>query len=151
MRVSFEPNYRAALWPCDEARETMLELIAGVDLLLLGNEEARLLFGTDEPQDVFRRVTDRCIGRTVLKCCARSAFALSDAGRVIHAMPGTVDPIDPVGAGDAFDAGLVVGLLRGEDISAAMELAGRCGALTVSRVGENVSFTSDLLAANPPR
>jgi 2-dehydro-3-deoxygluconokinase len=44
--------------------------------------------------------------------------------------------IDPVGAGDGFDAGLLAGLLRGLDLEAALALGARVGAACVSTLGD---------------
>ena len=44
--------------------------------------------------------------------------------------------IDPVGAGDAFDAGFLAGLLREYDLEAALKLGARLGATAVGALGD---------------
>jgi 5-dehydro-2-deoxygluconokinase len=44
-----------------------------------------------------------------------------------------VEVLNVLGAGDAFAAGLLAGLLRGEDFAGAARLANACGAIVVSR------------------
>jgi 2-dehydro-3-deoxygluconokinase len=40
--------------------------------------------------------------------------------------------VDPVGAGDAFAAGLLAGQLRGMDLATSLALATRCGAYAMT-------------------
>ena len=49
--------------------------------------------------------------------------------------PAGVLALDTIGAGDAFDAGLLAGLLAGEALEAALALACACGALSTRAVG----------------
>lgn len=46
-----------------------------------------------------------------------------------------VDAVDSTGAGDAFNAGLAVGLSRGQELGDAIRLACRCGAYCVTKLG----------------
>ena len=47
----------------------------------------------------------------------------------------TFDLVDTTGAGDAFDAGLVAGLLGGRELEAALEIANVTGALATQAAG----------------
>ena len=44
-------------------------------------------------------------------------------------------PVDTVGAGDTFDAGLLTGLLSGEPLDRALALACACGTLSTRSAG----------------
>jgi sugar/nucleoside kinase (ribokinase family) len=46
-----------------------------------------------------------------------------------------VVPVDTVGAGDSFDAGLLAGVLRGESIERALVIGCACGALSTRAAG----------------
>lgn len=59
-----------------------------------------------------------------------------------------VAAVDTVGAGDAFTAGLIAGLLAGEPLDAILRQAAACGALTTCRFGAFEAFpTAQVLAA----
>jgi len=98
----------------------------GVDLLLPNRAEALLLLGVgDEGQGA--AVTSEECARALLEH-APTVVLTSGGDGVIVAQRGAeavrvrvepVDPVDPTGAGDAFTAGLVHGLLGGEGIAAA--------------------------------
>jgi 2-dehydro-3-deoxygluconokinase len=52
--------------------------------------------------------------------------------------------VDPVGAGDAFNAGYVAVRLRGGSVAEALRAGARCGAAVVSRVGDTAGFPTSL-------
>ena len=63
-----------------------------------------------------------------------------------------VDVVDTVGAGDAFAAGLLDGLLRGRDPRDALVSANRLGAIVAARAGALPDWTAaELEAAGSPR
>ncbi len=54
----------------------------------------------------------------------------------------TVPAVDPTGAGDAFDAGFLLGHLAGWPLEQCLEWGNACGALTASRPGGSGAFRS---------
>jgi 2-dehydro-3-deoxygluconokinase len=140
VRVVLDPNYRSKLWDPIEARSVMRDLAARCDLLLPGMDEAELLTGESDPETAARELTRLGPSMVVVKLGAEGALALAD-GQLIR-RPGTPleRVVDPVGAGDAFAAGLLTGLLRGFAIDAALSLANRCGAVAMTSPGDMESL-----------
>jgi 2-dehydro-3-deoxygluconokinase len=135
-RVSFDVNYRPRLWSPGEARATLLPLMRQADVLLLGHEDARAVLEASDDDAALRRATECGAGLVVLKRAERGALAWYE-GRRWEVPAAPVDRlIDPVGAGDGFDAGLLAGLLRGLDLEAALALGARVGAACVSKLGD---------------
>jgi len=104
---------RARLWPSrDVCRRALLALIERADVVLIGHEDAAILFPDHDADAVLSAV--RALGpqSVVLKRGADGAVAETDEGRAsVPAYP--VAAIDTVGAGDGFDAGFVAGLIEG--------------------------------------
>jgi 2-dehydro-3-deoxygluconokinase len=138
--VVLDPNYRSKLWDKTEARSVMRDLAARCDLLLPGMDEAELLTGESDPELAARQLKELGPSMVVVKLGADGALAL--AGDDIVRVPGTPleRVIDPVGAGDAFAAGFLSGLLRGFTTAAALRLANRCGALAMLSPGDMESL-----------
>jgi 2-dehydro-3-deoxygluconokinase len=135
-QVSFDPNYRPRLWSESEARQALLPLISRIDILLMGHEDARAIFGTGEPGASMELAALLGPKTVVLKQAERGACALS-GGRFIQVPAHPVEKIvDPVGAGDAFDAGFLAGLLRQYDLEAALNFGARLGAAAVGTLGD---------------
>ena len=136
VRVVFDPNYRSKLWHRDQARRVMLDLASRADIVLPGLDEAELLTGESEPEAAARRLAAHGARSVIVKVGARGAVALVD-DCLIEAPPTRLERIvDPVGAGDAFAAGLLAGLLREMRIEDALRLANRCGAHAMLSPGD---------------
>jgi 2-dehydro-3-deoxygluconokinase len=134
--ISFDPNYRPRLWDAATARATLLPLIEQADILLMGHEDAYAMFETDDTDTILDRGATLGARVTVLKQAERGACAQVDGRRVqVHAHP-VERVIDPVGAGDAFDAGFLAGWLRGYSLEAALDLGARAGAVAVAALGD---------------
>jgi 2-dehydro-3-deoxygluconokinase len=133
-RVSFDVNYRSKLWGSGEARAFVEEILPSVDLLFVGDDEARALWGRDD-KDLVRELAARGPREVVLKLGREGSLALVD-GRIIARPAYPVEDVDPVGAGDAFDAGYLAGHLWGLAPEERLRVANAMGALSVATLGD---------------
>jgi len=135
-RVCVDPNVRPQLWPEPAAGVAALHaLMARADLVLLGDEDAAYLFPGLSETAILGAV--RALGPrvVVLKLGARGARAMVE-GEDASVAPYPVAVVDSVGAGDGFDAGFIVGLLRGDPLSRCLALGARVGAASVATTGD---------------
>jgi 2-dehydro-3-deoxygluconokinase len=133
-RVSFDVNYRSKLWSAEEAGAFAEELLPHVDLLFVGDEEARALWGRDD-EEFLRELAGSGPQEVVLKKGGEGSVAvLRDEVLEQPAFP--VEEVDPVGAGDAFDAGYLAGNLWGLDPEQRLRVANAMGALGVATLGD---------------
>jgi sugar/nucleoside kinase (ribokinase family) len=124
-------------------REPLLRV---VDYLLPNEREAvALAFGPsshDSPLAAARSLAAHG-PLVVVKCGAAGAFAVHSGehpypvrrARLDIPATGPAGLVDTVGAGDAFDAGLVAGLAQGLHLTGALRLAVAAGTLSVRRTG----------------
>ncbi|WP_406150076.1 sugar kinase [Streptomyces sp. NBC_01012] len=119
--VSFDVNHRPALWPDGTAPAVLLAFARRADITFVGLDEAQALWGEElrDAADVRELLPEPRV--LVVKDGGRAATAF-DGGRT-HTVPAPrVDVVEPVGAGDAFAAGFLAGLLRGEEPVRALRL-----------------------------
>ncbi|WP_329125892.1 sugar kinase [Streptomyces sp. NBC_01465] len=120
--VSLDVNYRPALWSDAETAAAVLHDLANrADITFVGLDEAQALWGSDlsDASDVRSLLPGPRI--LVVKDGGREATAF--VGRGVHTEPAPkVDVVEPVGAGDAFAAGFLAGLIRGEEPVRALRL-----------------------------
>jgi sugar/nucleoside kinase (ribokinase family) len=107
--VTFDPNFRPALWPdAAAAADAQADVLPFVDWYVCGLEEGRALFGIEGPKELVESARTAGAGDAVVRIGARGAFV---AG--VEVAPERVEEIvDEVGAGDAFTAGFAYGLLQ---------------------------------------
>lgn len=139
---SFDVNFRPSLWPNTRAAAVRLAATAQrAGVVLVGLDEAAALWGVATAEDV-RGILTRP-GIVVVKNGAVTATAFIGNSRIcVPALP--IDVREPVGAGDAFAAGWIHGILAGLDDTAALRL----GHLTAAVALRSLDDHGELL--DPP-
>jgi 2-dehydro-3-deoxygluconokinase len=137
--VSFDPNYRPRLWDIETARTALHPLITACNVLLVGLDEANLLFGSTAVSDAAAAASALGPGLVVIKQGAAGASAWRN-GRLSHQPAQATVAADPVGAGDAFDAGCIAALMRGSSLTEALALGAYCGSRVAEMPGEHSGF-----------
>jgi 2-dehydro-3-deoxygluconokinase len=148
VRVSCDLNFRSQLWSAEQARETLAPLMPYVDVLTGSGEDAAHVFripmaaghvgATGVSLDGHRHIAAQLAERFGINevaamlrtgdgsASSRLMGVLTSRGATVtsspHAPPTVVDRI---GAGDAFSAGIIFGLLSRRDPAEAVELATR--------------------------
>jgi 2-dehydro-3-deoxygluconokinase len=128
--VSFDVNWREQLWP-DGDPSVVVDLANRADLVLVGADEARRVLGVDDPVELRRFLP---LPQTVVvKDGAWRAVAVDRDGETIVVPALRVEVVEPVGAGDAFAAGYLSGMVRGDDIATCLRRGhiGAAATLTV--------------------
>lgn len=127
LTVSYDLNYRSKLWSAKQARAVQEPLLEHVDMLIAGEEDARVIFGAESAETLAQRfgIGAVAITRRDNPC---SASVAAD-GKVYSAPRFEVETVDPIGAGDAFVGGLIVSRLEGRGWDDAFRFATATAAL----------------------
>ncbi|HEV8306347.1 MAG TPA: sugar kinase [Methylomirabilota bacterium] len=136
--VSLDVNYRAALWSPDDARIYFESLCPRVGLLFVGREDARRVFGLDGDPELVAEGLRRWAPKAMI------ALTLGEQGSVVLAdrlyRPTRLYRLDMVadrvGAGDAFAAGFLYGLLTSQDVQYAQDCGTALAALKCTMWGD---------------
>jgi ribokinase len=129
------------------AQEPAPGLLADVDVVVVNEHEAALLTGVDASTRTEAGAAARAL---VLLGPATAVVTLGGNGVVWADSTGrggvqaayAVDPVDTVGAGDAFCGALAEGLARGLGLEVAVRRAAAAGALATTRAGAVPSLPS---------
>ncbi len=110
--VSYDPNYRASLWPdAESARAQMRSLIPRCDVMKLSDEETVLLTGEGDPVRAAERLLRAGPACVAVTLGGEGALVATRQGvRVVPAFP--VEAVDTTGAGDAFWGAFLYRLTR---------------------------------------
>lgn len=135
VRVSFDVNYRSTLAPPDVAGPLLRKVAESADLVFGGADELQLLYPDGDAADAAERLVRSGCSEVILKKGASGAAAYSS--EAIVDSPGfAVDVVDTVGAGDAFVAGYLSGLLHDLDVPGRLHRANACGAMLCMTPGD---------------
>lgn len=135
-KVVFDPNLRPSLWDGGKAVREFAEILPQIDVLLAGREELATLVPDADPDEAARSLWDAGVAAVVLKEGARGALVY-EGGAVTHIEPYPVDVVvDPVGAGDAFAAGVISGLLHDWPVCDGAKAGAVLGARAVTISGD---------------
>ncbi|MFV0408039.1 MAG: sugar kinase [Propioniciclava sp.] len=128
-QIAFDLNWRPALWRGREAKapRILAEYLRASDIALTGVAEAATVFGTATPEEIRRRFPEP--RRLVVKDDGGAVVAFDGDERVV--VPAhRIEVVEATGAGDAFAAGLLAGLLEGLSLRASV-VKGHNTAVTV--------------------
>jgi sugar/nucleoside kinase (ribokinase family) len=129
----------------DNIYEGLPELLPLIDILIASKEFPRRLTGIEDMRESLREIKARY-------GCALAGATLGERGAILYhedtfmesrayAVPGGCR--DTTGAGDAFHAGFLYGLLRGAEIEASLQLANATAALKCRKLGARAALPTE--------
>ncbi len=133
--VSFDFNYRSALWSGAEAGAVFRQIVARADIVFAGQDEAALVVGPGSPREQSARLAELGPSQVMVKLGDRGCAAMIE-GEYFEEPAPTVRVVDTVGAGDAFVAGYLSELLCGSSPRERLRTATAVGAFACSVEGD---------------
>lgn len=133
-RISYDTNLRLKLWPLARAKAIIFESLRMADWALPGLDDARHLFGFDDPTRIVGACHELGAPVVVLKL-GREGCLVSDGRRRTHLPGERVDAVDATGAGDCFDGAFLARIVAGDDVFAAARFANAAAALATTGYG----------------
>lgn len=121
------------------------QLVAGhIDILFANEDEILALYDAPDFSEAAALVA-RDTSLAVLTRSEKGAVVVS-AGKHLNVPTDTVQVVDTTGAGDAFAAGFLAALARGNDLEACARLGNRAAGAIITRVGARPAEDFDLKA-----
>ena len=124
-----------------DAYEVIKPCLPHLDYFLPSLEKAQLIAKREAPVDVAAFFLDHGVGTVGLKMGAEGCY-LRTHDQELHVPAWQVDVMDTTGAGDAWVAGFLAGLIMGWDLERAGRLANAEGALCVTAIGTTAGLRS---------
>ncbi|MGO8790289.1 MAG: carbohydrate kinase family protein [Terriglobia bacterium] len=124
--------------PDDQWDGGLMELLKFVDVFLPNDREAKKIARTDNLDSAIG-ILKQHVPVLAVKLGPEGAWASGPEGAV-RCGPRQVEAIDPVGAGDSFDAGFIHAYVRGKGLAECLEQGNAAGALSTTRPGGTEAF-----------
>ncbi|WP_136688005.1 sugar kinase [Halorhabdus amylolytica] len=132
--LSLDPNLRTELLSVEESREILDPIVDVADVVTPTEDELATLTGASDPTVGASQLLDRGIDLVALKRGADGCRLYTNERRLDFDAFDARE-IDPTGAGDAFSAAIIVGLLEGMPDARLGAFANATGAKAVSEQG----------------
>lgn len=133
--VSFDVNYRGKLWDRAAAAAALAPLARRADIVVASEDELDLVAdGVNEAERV-ARLLDAGVREVVVKRGIHGA-TLFDIGGAVSCPAHAITQVNSIGAGDAFTAGYLSGVLDDLPVAQRLHRGALCGALAVSGPGD---------------
>jgi 2-dehydro-3-deoxygluconokinase len=134
--ISFDPNIRKKLWKNCDYRPLMKEIITKSSYVLIGLDEALALYDTDNIQRLSKLIfSSGKLQSLAIKNGSGGAW-VCNLDRQLFIPPVSCHCIDSVGAGDAFNAGFLAGILEGKPLEVCGTIGAVSGALVTETMGD---------------
>ena len=136
VKISFDPTLRFDVWNSEQAiRKIYKSVLRIADIATFSREEAEFIFQTDEPKEAAERALEYGIEIVGVKLGGQGALIRSKDGSEVFAPAYKVNVIDTTGAGDCWNTGLLVGLIKGLGLKDCVRIANAVGAFVVTKRG----------------
>ena len=143
VRISFDPTLRLDMWDSPRVLGKIYDkALKSSDIATFSAEEAKFIFQTEDPEAAAHKALRYGIKIVGIKLGEKGSMIISDRGGKIESPAFKVKPIDTTGAGDGWNAGLLVGLIKEWDLEKCITVANAIGALVVTRRGAITALPS---------
>jgi len=134
VQVAYDTNYRPRLWPPARAAAVMHAAIARADYVFPGMEDALVLTGLSDPDEILDFYLALGCPVVALKMGEAGAY-LADGEYRVHIAPHAVQAVDATGAGDTFCGSFLARILAGDTAEQAARYANVAAALKCTGYG----------------
>jgi fructokinase len=156
--IVYDPNVRLAIEPdVDTWRESVRWMQRRADVLKVSEEDIRALYPGMRVDTFIAESLNAGAALVVVTWGERGVVAVTRSQLAVEVPAVPVTVVDTVGAGDTFQAGLLAWLQRAgkltrhaveglgqDELVEALRFAARAAAITCSRRGADLPYTSDL-------
>lgn len=153
LKVSCDLNYRSTLWPKERARRVMKDLMPFTDILMANEGSVLDVFGISAENDgalaeiLTKEFSFECVALTKRKSENADTNTLSGLiykdGKAFSSPEITVNITDRVGGGDAFNAGIIYGILNNLSPEETVNYANAMNALKHTMKGDYAVFSPE--------
>ena len=133
--VSFDPNIRLKLWSKEDARRYLMPILYKSDIVLTGLDEGEILLGVSDEKSIIRELLKKGVKQVAVKLGKYGALVGDDLG-IYKIEPRKVTAVDNIGAGDAFNAGYLSGVIEGKSVEECGNMGCIMGAFAVASFGD---------------
>jgi sugar/nucleoside kinase (ribokinase family) len=132
--ISYDPNTRETLWKNKEGFfETQRKILSFVDVFLATLKEANSIVDEQREKETAKKI--QALGPSTIVLRRKNHYQVYSRDQDFTIPVIKVKAIDTSGAGDAFDAGFLTGLIKNQPLDKAVLLGSAVATLKVMKLG----------------
>jgi 2-dehydro-3-deoxygluconokinase len=135
VKICFDPNIRLKLWTIEEARSVILELAELADYFLPGLQELQWIYRTQNFSEALKQLS-HIQATTVVKGGNNCSYLVENGQVEVIPYVKAKHIVDTVGAGDAYCAGFISGLIQELPLLDCVKLASLLGSMNIQVEGD---------------
>jgi 2-dehydro-3-deoxygluconokinase len=136
VKIAFDPNYRARLWPEVEVAKQNFEKAFGFcDLLLPGVDDFSQLYGLTDTNQIRALLSQFHIAEVVLKNGPSEICYIAGDALEIYPVTPANNVVDTTSAGDSFNGVFLGARMSGKSVATAIEWAAGAAGLVIQHPG----------------
>ncbi len=150
-KISFDVNYRSALWSEEEAKKVIVSVLPLVDFLFVSEETSRRMFEKKgKIEDIMAEFQSE-YGCTLIATTRRvvvsptrhnfTSVIYHNGEYYFEKQYENIEVVDRIGSGDAYVAGVLFGLVKFNDCRKALEIGNALSSVKNTVVGDMALFS----------
>lgn len=134
--TAYDPNFNSLLWSENEAKEAFEELQDYIDVLFLNVKyDSKIIIESESIDNTIKYLWDKGISTVIIKSSNEKTYYIGYQGRIETVKFINEDVVNDTGAGDAFNGGVLHGLVSGMSPFKAVNLGSIVAGLQVKNIG----------------
>ena len=134
--TAYDPNYNSLIWSEDEAKEAFEEIQEYIDIIFLNVKyDSKIVIDTTSIDNMMKNLWDKGISTIIIKSTSEKMYYVGYQGRIETVKFISEEVVNDTGAGDAFNGGVLHGIVSGMSPFKAATLGSIVAGLQVKNVG----------------
>ncbi len=141
--TAYDPNFTSKIWDKDEAREAFDEIIEYIDIVFLNAKyDSQVVIDSMSVDNTIKYLWDKGVSTVIVKSSVDKGYYVGYQGKREFIKFINEDVIDDTGAGDAFNGGVLHGIVSGMSVFKAVSLGSVVAGLQIKNFGAIKSIPS---------
>lgn len=134
--TAYDPNFNSQIWSEDEAKEAFEELEEYIDILFINvRHDSKIIIDSSSVNNIMKYLWDKGISTVIVKSTIEKGYYVGYQGKIEFIKFINEDVIDDTGAGDAFNGGVLHGIVSGMSPFKAVNLGSIVAGLQIKNYG----------------
>ena len=136
MLTAYDPNFNSLIWSDEEAKEAFEEIQDNIDILFLNvKHDSKVIIDSNSVDNTMKYLWDKGISTIIVKSAIEKGYFVGYQGKIDFVKFINEDVVNDTGAGDAFNGGVLHGIVSGMSPFKAANLGSVVAGLQIKNVG----------------